>query len=65
MVFAKVSQEVTKYRYLVNGEHLFDGPSFLMTIIELTYTNIKANITLQETNYQAYRSTWTLYPIAT
>jgi hypothetical protein len=49
-VFAKVSKEINKYRYIVNGEYLFDGPSYLMTIIEMTYTNTKANITAAREN---------------
>jgi hypothetical protein len=49
-VFAKVSKETNKYRYSVNGEYIFDGPSYLMTIIELTYTNTKANITAARDN---------------
>jgi hypothetical protein len=43
-VYAKVSKEANKYRYSVNGEYIFDGPSYLMMIIELTYINTKANI---------------------
>ncbi len=49
-VFAKVSKEASKYRYNVNGKYIFDGPSYLMTIIELTYTNTKANITAARDN---------------
>jgi hypothetical protein len=49
-VFAKVSKETSKYRYLINGEFIFDGPSYLMTIIELTYINTKANITAARDN---------------
>jgi hypothetical protein len=43
-VFTKVAKETSKYRYLINREFIFDGPSYLMTIIELTYINTKANI---------------------
>jgi hypothetical protein len=50
VVFAKVSKEVSKYQYIVNGEFIFDGPSYLMTIIEMTYTNTKANITAARDN---------------
>jgi hypothetical protein len=45
-----VSKEVSKYRYIVNGEFIFDGPSYLMAIIEMTYTNTKANITAVRDN---------------
>jgi hypothetical protein len=50
VVFAKVSKEVSKYRYIINGEFIFDGPSYLVTIIEMTYTNTKANITVARDN---------------
>jgi hypothetical protein len=49
-MFAKISKEVSKYRYDINGESLFDGPSYLMTIIDLTYVNTKANITAARDN---------------
>jgi hypothetical protein len=49
-VFAKVSREMSKYRYIINGEYIYDGPSYLMTIIEMTYTNTKANITAARDN---------------
>jgi hypothetical protein len=49
-VFAKVVKATSKYRYMINGEYLFDGPSYLMTLIELTYTNTKANITAARDN---------------
>jgi hypothetical protein len=49
-MFAKISKEVSRYRYDINGDSLFDGPSYLMTIIELTYINTKANITAARDN---------------
>jgi hypothetical protein len=49
-MFANILKETSKYRYTVNGEYIFDGPSYLMTIIELTYINTKANITTKRDN---------------
>jgi hypothetical protein len=49
-VFAKVVKETSKYRYMINGEYLFDRPSYLVTLIELTYINTKANITAARDN---------------
>jgi predicted small secreted protein len=52
-IIAKVSKEVSKYRYMVNGEYIFYGPPYLLTIIELTYINTKANITTVRDNLQS------------
>jgi hypothetical protein len=35
---------------MMNGEYIFDDPSYLMTIIELTYINTKANVTAAKDN---------------
>jgi hypothetical protein len=49
-IFEKVSKEVSKYRDMVNGEYIFNGPSYLITIIEVTFVNTKANITTARDN---------------
>jgi pantothenate kinase len=38
---------------MVNGEYIFYGPPYLLTIIELTYINTKANITTVRDNLQS------------
>ncbi len=30
---------------MVNGEYIYNGPSYLIILIELTYVNTKANVT--------------------
>jgi hypothetical protein len=42
-VYAQVTTEAERYTFVINGQKLVDGPSFLAAIIDDTYTNTLAN----------------------
>jgi hypothetical protein len=49
-VFVMVVTEPEQYTYLINQEPLVDGPCFLASIIDHTYTSTKANTTVARDN---------------